>query len=96
MFLDGNPRYPFVEWNPMGFMGIQWSPSMSIGITGLVINLTSDECSINQICLVLKAMKRNSSFQGRMTRTYTSFFKPLSKTALYANKYSMHETWPVI
>ena len=62
MFLDGNPRYPFVKWNPMGSMGIQWSPSMSIGITGLVINLTSDECSINQICLVLKAMKRNSSF----------------------------------
>ena len=67
MFLDGIHRYLFVEWNAMGSMGIQRSPSMSIKITGLVINLTSDECSINQICLVLKVMKGNSSFQGRMT-----------------------------
>ena len=85
-----------IRRNPMGSMGIQRSPSMSIGITGLVINLISDKCSIKQICLVLKAMKRNSSFQVRMTRTYSLFFKPLSKTALYANKYSMHEMWPVI
>ena len=73
MFLDGIHRYLFVEWNAMGSMEIQRGPSMSIRITGLVINLTSDECSINQICLVLKAMKRNSSFQGRMTRTLPCF-----------------------
>ena len=62
MFFDGIHRYLFVEWNSMGSMGIQRSPSMFIGITGLVINLTSDKCGINQICLVLNAMKRNSSF----------------------------------
>ena len=67
MLSDGIRRYPFVEWNPMGSMGTQKSPSMSIGIIGLVVNLTSDKCSIKEICLVLKAMKRNSSFQARMT-----------------------------
>ena len=55
MLSDGIHRYLFVEWNPMGSMGIQWSPSMSIGITGLVVNLTSDKCSIHEICLVLRA-----------------------------------------
>ena len=49
-----------MEFN--GVNGIQRSPSMFIGITGLVINLTSDKCGINQICLVLNAMKRNSPF----------------------------------
>ena len=39
MLSDGIHRYLFVEWNPMGSMGIQRSPSMSIGITGLVVNL---------------------------------------------------------
>ena len=67
MLSDGIRRYPVFEWNPMGSMGTQRSPSMSIGITSLVVNLTSDKCSINEICLVLKAMKRNSSFQARMT-----------------------------
>ena len=62
MFFDGIHRYLFVEWNSMGSMGIQRSPSMFIEITGLVINLTSDKCGINQICLVLNAMKQNSSF----------------------------------
>ena len=65
----------------MGSMGIQRSPSISIGITGLVINLISNKCSINQICLVLKAMKRNSSFKGRMTRTYTSVFQAFKQNS---------------
>ena len=72
MLSDGTHRYLFVEWNPMGSMGIQWSPSMSIGITGLVVNLTSDKCSIHEICLVLRALKRNMK--------YGPFFKPWSKT----------------
>ena len=67
MLSDGIHRYLFVEWNPMGSIGIQRSPSMSIGITGLVVNLNSDKCTIHEICLVLRALKRNSSFQGRMT-----------------------------
>ena len=67
MLSYGIHRYPFFEWNPMGSMGTQRSPSMSIEITSLVVNLTSDKCSLNEICLFLKAMKRNSSFQARMT-----------------------------
>ena len=67
MLSDGIHRYLLVEWNPMGSVGIKRSPSMSIGITGLVVNLNSDKCSIHEICLVLRALKRNSSFQGRMT-----------------------------
>ena len=67
MLSDGIRRYTFVEWNPTGSMGTQKSSSMSFGITGVVVNLTTDKCSINEICLVLKAMKRNSSFQARMT-----------------------------
>ena len=67
MLSDGIHRYLFVEWNPMGSMGIQRSPSMSIGITGLVVNPNSDKCTIQEICLVLRALKRNSSFQGQMT-----------------------------
>ena len=86
MLSDCILRYLFVEWNPMGSMGIQRSPSMSIEITGLVANLTSDRCSINEIRLVLKAIKRNSSFQARMTWMYILFFKALSKTALYVKK----------
>ena len=43
MLSDGINRYPLVEWNPMGSMGIQRSPSMSIAITGLVVNLNSDK-----------------------------------------------------
>ena len=86
MLSDFILRYLFVEWNPMGSMGIQRSPSMSIEITGLVANLTSDRCSINEIRLVLKAIKRNSSFQARMTWMYTLFFKALSKTVLYVKK----------
>ena len=87
MLSDVIHRYLFVEWNPMGSMGIQRSPFMSIGITGLVVNLTSDKCSIHKICLVLKALKRNSSFQR---------LEPLSKIALYASKCSMHEVWPIL
>ena len=79
MLSDGIRRYTFVEWNPTGSMGTQKSPSMSVGITGLVVNLTSDKCSINEICLVLKAMKRNSSFQARMTWIYTLFFNLKAK-----------------
>ena len=67
MLSDGIHRYLFVEWNPMGSMGIPRSPFMSIGINGLVVDHTSDKCSIHEICLVLKALKRNSSFQGRMS-----------------------------
>ena len=67
MLSDDILRYLFVEWNPMGSIGIQRSPSLSIEITGLVINLASDKCSINEIRLVLKAIKRNSFFQARMT-----------------------------
>ena len=67
MLSDGIHGYLLVEWNPMGSVGIQRSPSMSIGITGLVVNLNSDKCTIHEICLVLRALKRNSSFQGRMT-----------------------------
>ena len=67
MLSDGILRYLFVEWNPMGFMGIQRCPSTFTEITGLVVNLTSDKCSINEIRLVLKAIKRNSFFQARMT-----------------------------
>ena len=67
MLSDGIHRHLLVEWNPMGSGGIQRGPSMSIGITGLVVNLNSDKCSIHEICLVLRALKRNSSFQGRMT-----------------------------
>ena len=66
MLSDGILRYLFVEWNPMGFMGIQRCPSTFTEITGLVVNLTSDKCSINEIRLVLKAIKRNSFFQARM------------------------------
>ena len=69
--------------------GIQRSPFMSIGITGLVVNLTSDKCSIHEICLVLRALRRNSSFQGRITLIYIVFFELLSKVALYASKCSM-------
>ena len=54
MLSDGINGYLLVEWNPMGSLGIQRSPSMSIGITGLVVNLTSDKCSIHEICLVLR------------------------------------------
>ena len=79
MLSDGIRRYKFVEWNPTGSMGTQKSPSMSVGITGLVVNLTSDKCSINEICLVLKAMKRNSSFQARMTWLHTLFFNLKAK-----------------
>ena len=50
-----------------GFMGIQRTLSMSIGITVLVVNLTSDKCSVNQICRAFRAMKRNSSFKAQMT-----------------------------
>ena len=39
MLSDGIHRYLFVECNPMEFMGIQRSPSISIGITGLVVTL---------------------------------------------------------
>ena len=67
MLSDGIVRYLFVEWNPMGSMGIQRCPSTFTEITGLVANLTSDKCSINEIRLVLKAIERNSSFQARMT-----------------------------
>ena len=67
MLSDGIVRYLFVEWNPMGFMGIQRCPSTFTEITGLLVNLTSDKCSINEIRLVLKAIERNSSFQARMT-----------------------------
>ena len=67
MLSDGILQYLFVEWNPMGFMGIQRCPSTFTEITGLVVNLTSDKCSINEIRLVLKAIERNSSFQARMT-----------------------------
>ena len=69
MLSDVIHRYLFVEWNPMG---IQRSPSMSIGITGLEVSLTSDKCSIHEICLVLRALKRNMK--------YGPFFKPWSKT----------------
>ena len=58
MLSYGIHRYLFVERNPMGSMGIQRSPFMSIGITGLLVNLTSDKCSIRKICLVLKALKQ--------------------------------------
>ena len=68
MLSDVIHRYLFVEWNPMGSMGIQRSPSMSIGITGLVVNLTSDKCGIHEICLVLRALKRNMK--------YGPFFEP--------------------
>ena len=67
MLSDGILRYLFVEWNPMGFMGIQRCPSTFTEITGLVVNLTSDKCSINEIRQVLKAIGRNSSFQAQMT-----------------------------
>ena len=63
MLSDGIVRYLFVEWNPMGFMGIQRCPSTFTEITGLLVNLTSDKCSINEIRLVLKAIERNSSFK---------------------------------
>ena len=79
MLSDGICRYTFVEWNPTGSMGTQKSPSMSVGITGLVVNLTSHKCSINEICLVLKARKRNSSFQARMTWLHTLFFNLKAK-----------------
>ena len=39
MLSDDILRYLFVEWNLMGSIGIQRSPSVSIEITGLVINL---------------------------------------------------------
>ena len=63
MFSDDILRYLFVEWNPMRSIEIQRSPSMPIEITDLVVNVTSDKCSIKEIRLVLKARKRNSFFQ---------------------------------
>ena len=63
MLSDDILRYLFVEWNPMGSIGIQRSPSLSIEITGLVINLTSDKCSINEIRLVLKAISETAFFK---------------------------------
>ena len=55
MFSDDILRYLFVEWNPMRSIEIQRSPSMPIEITDLVVNVTSDKCSIKEIRLVLKA-----------------------------------------
>ena len=63
MFSDDILRNLFVEWNPMRSIEIQRSPSMPIEITDLVVNVTSDKCSIKEIRLVLKARKRNSFFQ---------------------------------
>ena len=48
--------------------GVHGNSTESIDVhknAGLVIS--SDMKSVNEICLVLKAMKRNSSFQARMT-----------------------------
>ena len=81
MLSDDILRYLFVEWNPMGSIGIQRSPSVSIEITGLVVNLTSDKSSINEIRLVLKAIKRSSFFQARMTWIYIFFFQALKQNS---------------
>ena len=81
MLSDGILRYLFVEWNPMGSMGIQRCPSTSAEITGFVANLTSDKCGIKEIHLVLKAIERNSSFQAQMTSIYTLFFRPFKQNS---------------
>ena len=88
---DGILRYLFVEWNPMGSMGIQRCPSTSTEISGLVANLTSDKCNINEIRHFLKAIERNSSFQARMTWIYTLFFRPVKQNS--ALRQQMQYAW---
>ena len=75
----------------MGSMRIQRCPSTSTEISGLVANLTSDKCSINEIRFFLKAIERNSSFQARMTWIHTLFFRPFKQNS--ALRQQMQYAW---